>query len=134
MKWNIAFLSVQMDNDPSYSPKPRQDNIAGYLRDKNITHINIPKREKTYNGKIENTNKHIDYEFLPLIHTAKDFETIVERTKQYNDLHNYHIPRLIKRTIGNSVVKFIKTPIERWDEFKRNVYKYDYSYLEKHIN
>jgi hypothetical protein len=61
-----------MDNAPEYKQTERKDTVGELLKQKQIIHRNIPKRAKEYNGKIENTNRHIDYELLPLIYTAKD--------------------------------------------------------------
>jgi hypothetical protein len=132
--WNISFLSVQMDNDPCYKAKPLKDNIAGWLNERNITHINIPKGEKEYNGKIENTNRHIDYELLPLIYNASTWENIVQKTIEYDRLHNYQIPRQIKRRINGHIVARIMIPIERWDELRNKQLEYDWTYLEKWKN
>jgi hypothetical protein len=75
-----------------------------------IKHLNIKKGRKESNGKVENSNKFIDYELLPLIHRVKIVSDIEYITKRYDWLHNNLIRRTIKRYIGGKLKKLVITP------------------------
>jgi transposase InsO family protein len=72
-----------------------------------IKHINIRKGRKESNGKVENTNRMIDYELLPLVHRVKSVKDIKDITKHYDNLHNTLIRRTFKRIINGTLKKFV---------------------------
>ncbi|MDR0675291.1 MAG: hypothetical protein LBF36_03455 [Mycoplasmataceae bacterium] len=112
--------------------------LPNIYKDNNISHLNIPKKQKELNCVIENSNKHIDYELLPLIYNARDEETIKNKTIEYNQLHNYYIPRTIRRNVKSQTITEIMTPVERYQKHTRKAYtingEYAMQYLKKDMN
>jgi hypothetical protein len=73
-------------------------------------HINIKKGRKESNGKVENSNKMIDYELLPLIHHVENESAIREITAMYDELHNEVFRRRIVRVIEGKTTPIYITP------------------------
>jgi transposase InsO family protein len=62
--------------------------VGQWTSTRGITHLNIAKGRKESNGKVENSNKMIDYELLPLIHNVESDDIISRITNEYTELHN----------------------------------------------
>ena len=120
--YQIEMISIQMDNAPEYAKshnayeKVIHDEFVKSVGDwcilNKIKHLNIKKGRKESNGKIENSNKFIDYELLPLIHRVQAITDIQNICKEYDWLHNNLIRRTIRRVIDGTLQKLVVTPIE----------------------
>jgi hypothetical protein len=117
--YQITIITIQMDNAPEYLVDHRTKEeieahecmvrtVGMWTKLNGVIHVNIKKGRKESNGKVENSNKMIDYELLPLIHHADSEALIQEITQEYDRLHNEVFRRRIVRIIeGKTTVMYI---------------------------
>jgi hypothetical protein len=120
-----------MDNAPEYNLDHRTKEeieahekmvrtVGQWTKLNSVIHINIKKGRKESNGKVENSNKLIDYELLPLIHHAESEILIQEITNVYDHLHNEVFRRRIVRVIEGKSTPMHITPA-RWLQETRHL-------------
>jgi hypothetical protein len=119
-----------MDNAPEYAKSHNSyeqvvheefvKSVGDWCVLNKVKHLNIKKGRKESNGKVENSNKFIDYELLPLIHRVKSIVDIQKISKEYDWLHNNFIRRTICRIIDGKLKKIVITPVE-WFKTTNNM-------------
>jgi hypothetical protein len=121
-KYKIKIITIQMDNAPEYNLDHRTkeeivahekmvQTVGQWTKLNGVIHLNIKKGRKESNGKVENSNKMIDYELLPLIHHVQSEALIREITSMYDALHNEVFRRRIVRIIEGKRIPMHITPI-----------------------